>query len=183
MKTVNIYTDGACSGNQNDENLGGWGSVLEYGPHTKRIYGGEKNTTNNRMEMTALVKALETLKEENLHLNIFSDSAYLIECFNQKWYLNWRRNGWMTAGKKPVENKDLWLRLLEQIEKYPFIRFHRIKGHLNPKKKEQMDKWYKKFKAWNGSDFSYEAYVHVVEMNNEADALANKGIESLNDSE
>lgn len=181
MKTVNIYTDGACSGNQNSINLGGWGAVLEYGPHSKSIFGGEKNTTNNRMEMTALIEALDSLTEKDLVLNIFSDSAYLIDCFKKKWYLNWKSNGWQTSGKKPVENKDLWVRLLSQVEKYPFIRFHRIKGHLSPNKKDQLDKWYEKFKLWNGNDFSYETYLHVVDMNNEADALANKGIDSLSD--
>ena len=179
MKTVNIYTDGACSGNQSDENLGGWGAVLEYGQHTKRIFGAEKNTTNNRMEMMALIEALQAMKEKDLMLNIFSDSAYLINCFTKKWYLNWKRNGWMTSSKKPVENKDLWIRLLGLIEEYPFIRFHRIKGHLNPAKKDMLDKWYEKFKSWNGNDFTYESYLHVVEMNNEADALANKGVDSI----
>lgn len=179
MKTVNIYTDGACSGNQNTENLGGWGAVLEYGPHVKRLWGGEANTTNNRMEMTALLKALEALKEEGLVLHVFSDSAYLIECFNKKWYLNWQRNGWKTASKKPVENRDLWVALLHQIEKHPRMRFYRIKGHLNPGKKVELDKWYEKFKEWNGQTFSYETYLHVVDRNNEADALANKGVDAL----
>ena len=93
MKTVNIYTDGACSGNQNDKNLGGWGCILEFGEHQKELHGGEVNTTNNRMELSALVAGLSALKQKGLNVRIFADSSYLINCFKQKWYVNWQKNG------------------------------------------------------------------------------------------
>ena len=84
MKTVNIYTDGACAGNQNEENIGGWGCVLEYNGNEKELCGGEVNTTNNRMELTALIEALSALKQSGLALHVFSDSAYLVNCFRQR---------------------------------------------------------------------------------------------------
>ena len=90
MKTINIYTDGACSGNQNDTNLGGWGALLEYGDHSKELFGGEENTTNNRMEMMALLNALKALKKTGQTISVFSDSSYLVNCPNEKWYENWQ---------------------------------------------------------------------------------------------
>ena len=130
MKTVNIYTDGACSGNQNDENLGGWGAVLEYGEHEKALFGGERDTTNNRMEMKALIEALAALNREGLRIRVFSDSAYLMNCFREKWYEKWLRNNWITSSKTPVENRDLWEQLLPFLEKHT-IEFYRVKVHVN----------------------------------------------------
>ncbi|WZL73480.1 ribonuclease HI [Clostridiaceae bacterium 35-E11] len=179
MKWINIYTDGACSGNQNDENVGGWGAILEYGDHIRELYGGEINTTNNRMEMTALLEALEALTKEGLSINIFSDSSYLIECFTKKWYIKWQMNGWMTTSKKPVENKDLWEKLLQQIERQKQIHFYRVKGHLNPDRTAEINKWYAKFKQWNGHHFSKEDFLYITKMNIQADALANKGMDPL----
>lgn len=97
--TVNIYTDGACSGNQNRENRGGYGAVLEYGSHVKELSGGDINTTNNRMELTAVIEALGMLKKDGLRLNIFSDSSYIVNCFRERWFDKWRMNGWHTSGK------------------------------------------------------------------------------------
>ena len=94
MKTVNIYTDGACAGNQEERNIGGWGSVLEYRGREKELHGGEIDTTNNRMELTALIEALSVLREDGLKLRIFSDSSYLVNCFRKKWYVSWQKNGW-----------------------------------------------------------------------------------------
>ena len=131
MAVLKIYTDGACSGNQNEKNAGGWGAVLEYGGAIKELSGGESDTTNNRMEMTALIEALSALKKDGLSIDVFSDSSYLMECFRKKWYLSWRKNGWKTAKKTPVENQELWRRLLELTEKHD-IRFYRVKGHVNP---------------------------------------------------
>ena len=107
-RILRIYTDGGCSGNQNDENLGGWGAILEFGQAVKEIYGSEKNTTNNRMEMTALLEAFRAIKKEDQDIHVFSDSSYLMECFREKWYEKWIRNGWKTSSKKPVENRELW---------------------------------------------------------------------------
>lgn len=179
MHIVNIYTDGACSGNQNDENLGGWGAVLEYGDHEKTLFGGEKNTTNNRMEMTALIKALEALNREGLKIRVFSDSAYLMNCFREKWYEKWLLNNWTTSNKSPVENQDLWEKLLLQINRHT-IEFYRVKGHVNlSSKKTNFAALFKKFVEWNGNSFDMDDFLYVTEMNNKADALANKGVQSL----
>lgn len=179
MKTVNIYTDGACSGNQNDENLGGWGAVLEYGEHEKALFGGERDTTNNRMEMRALIEALTALNREGLRIRVFSDSAYLMNCFREKWYEKWLRNNWITSSKTPVENRDLWEQLLPFLEKH-IIEFYRVKGHVNLHAKgTNLDAIYKKFVEWNGPEFDYDDFLYVTEMNNRADALANKGIQTL----
>ena len=179
MKCINIYTDGACSGNQYDENIGGWGAILEYGEHQKELWGGEVNTTNNRMEMTALLEALKSLTQDDLTLKVFSDSSYLIECFTKKWYIKWQMNGWMTSSKTPVENKELWEALLQQINRQKDIQFCRIKGHLNPERKNEMEKWFKKFIEWNGSHFTREDFEYTTKMNIRADALANLGMEKL----
>ena len=109
MKKVVIYTDGACSGNPGP---GGWGAVLMYGQFKKEISGGEKMTTNNRMELMAAISALNALKEP-CEVDLFTDSAYLCRAFSENWVTNWQRNGWQTSQKKPVENKELWQRLLE----------------------------------------------------------------------
>ena len=131
MSIIRIYTDGGCSGNQSRENFGGWGAILEYGGRQKELYGGACNTTNNRMEMTALLNALNALKKENLSLEIFSDSAYLMNCFREKWYETWQKNGWITSGKKPVENKELWEQLIAHLTKHYSFSFYRVKGHVN----------------------------------------------------
>lgn len=124
VKEVVVYTDGACSHNPGP---GGWAAVLIYNEYQKEISGGEKETTNNRMELTAVIKALEALKEP-CRVKVHSDSAYIVNCFLQKWYVKWERNGWMTSGKKPVENKDLWQRLLQLMKKHE-VEFIKVKGH------------------------------------------------------
>ena len=179
MKIVNIYTDGACSGNQHQENMGGWGAILEYGEHQKELFGGEINTTNNRMEMTALLKSLASLKKGDLSIQVFSDSSYLIECFTKKWYVKWQQNGWMTSGKTPVENRDLWEALLHEVQRQKEIRFHRVKGHLTLSRESELKKWYAKFIEWNGAHFSMEDFLYITKMNIQADALANKGIQQI----
>lgn len=179
MAVITIHTDGACSGNQNDLNLGGWGALLEYKGHTKEIYGGVPNTTNNRMEMLALIKGLEAITKDNQEIHIFSDSSYLIECFRQKWYLKWIDNGWLNSKKAPVENRDLWETLLELIEGHD-ISFYRVKGHVNlDSPNTDIDKLYNKFVEWNGSSFSRDDFISVTRKNNIVDSLANLGIDSL----
>ncbi len=123
-----IYCDGACAGNQFNKNTGSWGAVLKYKNKTKEIFGGEKDTTNQRMELISCIKALEQIKTNNHGIEVHSDSAYLINCMNQKWYEKWQTNGWKNSSKKPVENKDLWLRLLALISKY-HVSFHKVAGH------------------------------------------------------
>ena len=176
MKNVNIYTDGACSGNQNQINIGGWGCILEYGQHKKELYGGELNTTNNRMELLALISGLSALKETGLHIRIFSDSSYVVECFRSKWHENWQSNGWMTSGKKPVENQDLWKTLLNAVAKH-HVSFYRVKGHMNLKAdRKVLDKAYESFIKLNGK-FTFDEFFYIVEQNVRVDKLANKYIE------
>ena len=178
-KILRIYTDGGCSGNQSDENLGGWGAILEFGEAVKELYGSEANTTNNRMEMTALLEAFRAIKKEGQIIHVFSDSSYLMDCFRKKWYVNWQKNGWQTSAKKPVENKELWQQLLSYIGRHE-ISFFRVKGHVNLNSKStDFDKLYQKFVQWNGAGFSYDDFMYVTERNNRADELANMGIDEL----
>lgn len=124
MKQCIIYTDGACSGNPGP---GGWGAVLLYKTQRKEISGGEKETTNNRMELLAAIAALEVLLEP-CEVELYSDSAYLINAFLKNWLTKWQCNGWQTSKKQPVENKDLWQRLLGQASRHQ-INWHKVKGH------------------------------------------------------
>ena len=123
MNEVTIYTDGACSGNPGP---GGWGALLQFGEHERELKGGERNTTNNRMELTAAIAALETLKR-TCKIHLHTDSTYLRDGMTS-WIHNWKRNGWRTTAKKPVKNVDLWLRLDEAIQSHD-IEWHWIKGH------------------------------------------------------
>lgn len=167
-RLVNIYTDGACSGNQNDENIGGFGAVLEYNGVEKEISGGEVNTTNNRMELMALIKALSALKEKGLEIRIFSDSSYLINCFKDKWYEGWIKNNWKNSKKQAVENKELWEELLSLLEGQS-AKFYLVKGHIRIPTEEN----YKQFVSHNGNEFSFADFAKIVEYNNRCDALAN----------
>lgn len=136
--TITIYCDGACSGNQFGTNTGGWGVVLSYRGRSKELYGSERNTTNQRMEITACIKALEQLKKKEIRVEIFSDSAYLVNCMQQKWYEKWERNGWKTAKKEPVENKDLWTKLLALVSRTA-VTFHKVGGHSGVALNERAD--------------------------------------------
>lgn len=135
MKKVTIYTDGACSGNPGP---GGWAAILIYNEHKKEIAGGEKETTNNRMELMAVVKALETLKQE-CEINIYSDSAYLVNAFENGWIYNWELNGWRTKGKEPVKNQDLWEVIYDYSRKYK-INWFKVKGHSDNEYNNRCDK-------------------------------------------
>ncbi len=121
---VTIYTDGACSGNPGP---GGWGAVLMWQGEERTLQGGEKETTNNRMEMMAAIKALQALKRP-CQVALYSDSAYLINAFSQGWLVKWQKNGWLTSKKEPVENQDLWRQLLELAQTHE-ISWHKVKGH------------------------------------------------------
>ena len=124
MDKVVIYTDGACSGNPGP---GGWGTILMYKDVKKEISGGTKNTTNNIMEITAVLEGLKMLKHE-CEVEIYSDSAYVVNAFNQGWIYNWRKNNWKTSGKDPVKNKELWEELYELTKKHK-VTFIKVKGH------------------------------------------------------
>ncbi|MCL1905942.1 MAG: ribonuclease HI [Clostridiales bacterium] len=134
MKNVIIYTDGACSRNPGP---GGWGCVLVYGAHKKELTGTEAQTTNQRMELWAAIAALEALKEP-CAAELFSDSAYLINAFNQGWISKWRQNGWINSKKQPVENQDLWLRLLKAAQSHD-ITWRKVKGHAGNELNERCD--------------------------------------------
>ena len=123
-KTVEIYTDGACSGNPG---AGGWAAVLLYNGHSKEISGAEPNTTNNRMELTAIIEGLNMLKEP-CKVTLYSDSAYSVDPFLKNWLNGWISRGWRTASKEPVKNIDLWQRLLELTDKHD-VTFVKVKGH------------------------------------------------------
>ena len=121
---VIIYTDGACSGNPGP---GGWGAILMYKDAKKEISGGCKQTTNNVMEITAVVEALKCLKVES-DVQVYSDSAYTVNAFKQGWIYNWLKNGWKTSGKEPVKNKELWQDLYNLTKKHK-VEFIKVKGH------------------------------------------------------
>ncbi len=135
MKEVTIYTDGACSGNPGP---GGWAALLIYNGHEKEISGGEKLTTNQRMELKAALEALAALKEP-CKVKIYSDSAYLVNAFRQGWLKKWQRNGWLTIEKKPVENRDLWESLLALTERHE-VEWYKVKGHSNNYYNERCDR-------------------------------------------
>ena len=178
---LKMYTDGGCSGNQSDENFGGWGAILEFGENKKELHGGEANTTNNRMELTAVIEAFKALKREGLSVQVFSDSSYVANCFRQKWYESWEKNGWHNAAKKPVENKDLWQELIRLIRLHN-VEFFRVKGHVNLNSKStNFDSLYEKFCSWNGTEFNFEDFKYITDMNNRADELANIGIDEIRD--
>ena len=124
MKEVVIYTDGACSGNPGP---GGWGAILLYKDKKLELSGYEARTTNNRMELLAPIQALSRLREP-CAVSVYSDSAYLVNAFNQRWLDNWQKHNWLKSDKKPVENQDLWKQLLEytSIHKVEWIK---VKGH------------------------------------------------------
>ena len=124
MKTVTIYTDGACSGNPGP---GGWGAILMYGPYKKELSGGEARTTNNRMELTGVITALEALKEP-CAVELYSDSKYVIDGLDKGWAKGWRARGWVKSDKKPALNPDLWGRLLDLCD-YHTVKLHWVKGH------------------------------------------------------
>lgn len=133
MKNVTIYTDGACSGNPGP---GGWGAILIHGPHRKEMHGGEATTTNNRMELTAAISALEALKHP-CKIDLYTDSNYVKDGIT-KWIAGWKRNGWKTADKKPVKNAELWQRLDEARNRHT-IHWHWVKGHAGHPENERAD--------------------------------------------
>ena len=135
MKTVTIYTDGACSGNPGP---GGWGAILIYGTHKRELSGGEPDTTNNRMELTAVIQALSLLKEP-CAVDLWSDSKYVIDGLEKGWARGWKKRGWVKSDKKPALNPDLWDRLLE-LEEIHTLRCHWVKGHAENEYNNRCDK-------------------------------------------
>ena len=124
MKTVTLYTDGACSGNPGP---GGWGCILEYNGHEKELSGGEKDTTNNRMELTGVIMGLRALKEPCV-VELYSDSKYVLDALQKGWVYGWKKRGWVKSDKKPALNADLWEQLLTLIARHE-MHYHWVKGH------------------------------------------------------
>ena len=134
MKTITIYTDGACSGNPGP---GGWGAILEWQSHQKELSGGEAQTTNNRMELTAVLTALRLLKEPCI-VELYSDSKYVVDAIDKGWLYGWQKKGWIKADKKPVLNVDLWQQLLPELARHE-VHLHWVKGHAENEKNNRCD--------------------------------------------
>ena len=124
MKTVTLYTDGACSGNPGP---GGWGAILEYNGIKREMSGGENLTTNNRMELTGVIRGLQALKEPCI-VELYSDSKYVIDALEKGWAVGWQKRGWVKSDKKPALNPDLWEQLLALTQIHQ-LRYHWVKGH------------------------------------------------------
>ncbi|MBP3937839.1 MAG: ribonuclease HI [Clostridia bacterium] len=135
MKQVDIFTDGACSGNPGP---GGWGAILRYKGTDKEISGGEAQTTNNRMELTAVIEALKLLKE-SCEVTLWTDSKYVADGLGKGWAAGWKKNGWKKADKKPALNPDLWDELLSLNDKHT-IKIQWIKGHASHPENEKCDR-------------------------------------------
>lgn len=133
MQEVTLYTDGACKGNPG---TGGWGALLQSGKHSKELFGGEANTTNNRMELTAVIQGLAALKRPCI-VNIYTDSQY-VKNGMQQWIHNWKARGWKTAAKQPVKNIELWQALDAAVSKHQ-IQWHWVKGHAGNPGNEKAD--------------------------------------------
>lgn len=134
MKKVTIYTDGACSGNPG---IGGWAAVLIYNGIRKEISGYDKSTTNNRMELFAVIQALRALKQ-SCDCDVCTDSQYVADAFNKDWITSWQRNNWKTASKSEVKNVDLWRALLYEVNKHK-VTFVKVKGHADVELNERCD--------------------------------------------
>tara|TARA_Y100000992_G_scaffold49072_1_gene28718 strand:+ start:635 stop:1075 length:441 start_codon:yes stop_codon:yes gene_type:complete len=130
---IQIYTDGACRGNPGP---GGWGALLKFGSKEKQLYGGESLTTNNRMELRAVIEALSALKRP-CNVSVTSDSTYVLKGINE-WLPNWKKRGWLTSGKKPVKNDDLW-KSLDSLKSIHKIEWHWVKGHSGHFENELVD--------------------------------------------
>lgn len=134
MDKVTIYTDGACSGNPGP---GGWGAILMSGGNSKEISGGKKDTTNNIMELTAVIEALKLLKRP-CQVDLYSDSAYVVNAFLQDWISGWIKNNWINSSKEEVKNKELWQELVALTDTH-YVIFHKVKGHSTNKYNNRCD--------------------------------------------
>ena len=134
MKTVTLYTDGACSGNPGP---GGWAAILCYNGHEKELSGGERSTTNNRMELTAVIRGLSALNQPCI-VDLYSDSKYVIDALEKGWAWGWKRRGWVKADKKPALNPDLWDTLLGLTRQHE-MHYHWVKGHEANEKNNRCD--------------------------------------------
>lgn len=131
---IKIYTDGACKGNPGK---GGWGALIQLGGESIEIFGGEPNTTNNRMELIAVIEALDKVRAEPSRVMVFTDSTYVQKGISE-WILNWKKNGWRSSNKQPVKNQDLWMRL-DELKQGMTIEWNWVKGHAGHPENERAD--------------------------------------------
>lgn len=134
MKEINIWTDGACSGNPGK---GGWCAILQFGQAEKIVSGGKQLTTNNEMELSAVINGLKTLKEP-CNVNLYSDSAYVVNAFLDNWISKWENNGWCNSKKQEISNKELWIELIS-LTKIHNVNFIKVKGHADNKMNNKCD--------------------------------------------
>ncbi len=125
---LSVYCDGGCRGNQGAVNIGGWGVYLIWGEHTKELCGGERNTTNNKMELTACIQGLRSVKNKDVPCDVYLDSAYVLNGITQ-WIESWIKKGWKNSKREPVANKDLWLELIAERDLFSDLHFIKVKGH------------------------------------------------------
>lgn len=125
---VELYCDGGCRGNQSDVNTGGWGVLLKWGEHIREVRGGEPNTTNNKMELTAAIEGLRAIHRPEVGVDVYTDSSYVLNGITS-WVDGWIAKGWVNSKGKPVANKELWLELLKERERFTDLQFHKVKGH------------------------------------------------------
>lgn len=138
MSKIIIYADGGCRGNQNKENIGGWGAILKYQGKIKEIRGNTINTTNNIMEMTACIEAIKIIETNDIPIELYVDSQYVCNGLN-KWIHNWKKKGWKTSSKKPVKNKNLWIELDKLVSSFSDIKVLKVKGHAGIELNERAD--------------------------------------------
>lgn len=139
MSGIIIYADGGCRGNQNKTNVGGWGAMVVVDGQSFSLYGGERDTTNNKMELTGVIKALEFIESTEKPIKVHCDSAYVVNGMNS-WVGNWVKNNWKKSNKKQVENQDLWKALLALSDKQEKIGFIKVRGHAGVELNEAVDK-------------------------------------------
>lgn len=132
MDRIEMSCDGGCRGNQNDENIGAWGVYIEYKGIIKKYSQGEKNTTNNIMELKACIEGMKNIKIKTVPVTVYLDSAYVLNGITS-WITGWKKNGWRSSNKKPVKNKDLWIELDKLKSEFTDIKFIKVKGHSDNK--------------------------------------------------
>ena len=171
---IYLYTDGSCLNNQDRINTGGYAAILKYKNYIKCINGFEENTTNNRMELMAVIVGLRLVKNFDMPIFIFSDSAYIINCFEKKWYISWKEKNYLSSSNSKIKNVDLWKELLFLVERHKEIKFIKVKAHV--KNESEIKKYYEKLVLDYGKCITFGEYKKAIEYNNLVDLLANGSI-------
>lgn len=175
---LKVYTDGACLDNGKSENVGAWAYFMAYRNHEKKDSDFSSNTTNNQMELLAVINALKSIKKKNIKVMVYSDSAYIVNCINDKWYVKWRKNNWIKPDKKEVKNLELWKRLIELFESFNDINIFHVRSHLDLSNKVLIQKELIKFNSKNKTNISLEEFEKILKGNKLVDEMASaKAIE------